>query len=185
MKRFAINFSVLIITAVLVVQLFKPVTGQEIIEPIPAPEFTHMTPDEWINSEPLRLVDLKGKVILVDFWTFDCWNCYRSFPWLNALEMRLEGEDFLVIGVHTPEFSHERIRKNIETKVKEFNLHHPVMIDNDFSYWKAMHNKYWPAFYLFDKQGRIRAVFYGETHKGDRQAEKIEDTIKALLQEQT
>ena len=184
MKRLAINFSVLIITAVLVIQLFKPAVGQSLREPIPAPEFTHSGQQEWINSEPLKLDDLKGKVILVDFWTFDCWNCYRSFPWLNAIEMRFKGDDFQVVGVHSPEFSHERIRKNIEAKVSEFKLNHPVMIDNDFSYWKAMRNKYWPAYYLIDKKGHIRAIFFGETHKGDRQADTIEDTIESLLEEQ-
>ena len=184
MKRLAINISVLIITAVLVIQLFKPAVGQGLREPVPAPEFTHLVQEEWLNSEPLKLEDLRGKVILVDFWTFDCWNCYRSFPWLTDMEMRFKDEDFLIVGVHSPEFSHEKIRKNIEAKVREFKLHHPVMIDNDFSYWRAMRNKYWPAFYLIDKKGQVRAVFFGETHKGDRQADSIENTIRSLLKEQ-
>ena len=152
-------------------------------EGVVAPEFTHRDAKEWINSAPLSLAELRGKVVFVDFWTFDCWNCYRSFPWLNAMEARLAGEDFLVVGVHTPEFDHEKVRSNIEAKVKEFGLHHPVMIDNDFSYWRAMGNRYWPAFYLIDKRGRVRAAFVGETHEGTPQALKIEAAIRQLLAE--
>ena len=158
--------------------------GQGVAEKgVAAPEFTHSLDSEWINSGPLTLADLRGKVVLLDFWTFDCWNCYRSFPWLKALEARLSDRDFTVIGVHTPEFDHERIRANIEKKVEEFGLRHPVMIDNDFSYWRSMGNRYWPAFYLIDKRGAVRAVFVGETHEGDRQALKIENAILELLDE--
>lgn len=149
----------------------------------PAPAFTHSEENEWLNSAPLTWDDLRGKVVLVDFWTFDCWNCYRSFPWLKAMETRLEPGGLQVIGVHTPEFDHERIRENVEAKTREFGLHHPVMIDNDFSYWRALENRYWPAFYIFDKQGRLRATFVGETHEGDRQAREIEAVIKDLLKE--
>jgi thiol-disulfide isomerase/thioredoxin len=146
-----------------------------------APEFTHTQAEEWINSAPLTLDDLKGKVVLIDFWTFDCWNCYRSFPWLHELEAQFAAEDFTVIGVHTPEFDHEKIRENIVAKTKEFKLDHPVMIDNDFSYWKAMDNRYWPTFYLIDKQGRIQEKYIGETHAGGGNATDIEAKIKQLL----
>ena len=149
----------------------------------PAPAFTHTEQKEWLNSVPLTWDDLRGKVVLLDFWTFDCWNCYRSFPWLKAMESRLEPGGLQVIGVHTPEFDHERIRENVEAKTREFGLQHPVMIDNDFSYWRAVGNRYWPAFYIFDKQGRLRATFIGETHEGDRQAREIETVIKDLLKE--
>lgn len=148
-----------------------------------APAFTHETQKEWINSAPLKLTDLRGQVVLLDFWTYTCWNCYRSFPWLNNLEQRLGDKGLRVIGVHTPEFDHERIRANIEKKVKEYELHHPVMIDNDHSYWRAMNNRYWPAFYLIDKQRRIRAKYAGETHNGDAQARRIETDITKLLTE--
>jgi thiol-disulfide isomerase/thioredoxin len=149
----------------------------------PAPEFTHSQQDEWINSAPLTLESLRGQVVLLDFWTFDCWNCYRSFPWLTALEKRLAKQGLRVIGVHTPEFKHERVRANIEAKVKEFGLQHPTMMDNDFSYWRAMNNRYWPAFYLIDKQSRLRAQYAGETHAGDQQAQRIEADIRSLLAE--
>lgn len=149
----------------------------------PLPEFTHQAPADWLNSPPLTVQSLRGRVLLVDFWTFECWNCYRSFPWLNALEASLAGEDFEVIGVHSPEFERERDRDLVAAKVEEFELQHPVMIDNDFSYWKSMGNRYWPAFYLVDRRGFIRYVFVGETHAGSRQAEMIKKRIRELLAE--
>ncbi len=149
----------------------------------PAPEFTHQAPAEWLNSPPLTLESLRGQAVLLDFWTFACWNCYRSFPWLNGLEARLHGRGLFVIGVHTPEFDYERVRGNIEDKIREYGLKHPVMMDNDFSYWNALGNRYWPAFYLIDKQGRLRGRYFGETHAGDRRARQIEADIEALLRE--
>ena len=150
---------------------------------IPAPALTQTDPQAWLNSEPLTLEDLRGQVVLLDFWTFDCWNCYRSFPWLNGLEKELEGEDFTVLGIHTPEFAHEKVRRNVAAKIEEFELHHPVMMDNDFAYWRAMGNRYWPAFYLLDKQGRVRSIYIGETHANTRQANAIEADIRELLAE--
>lgn len=152
-------------------------------QPTDAPAFTHQAPDEWINSKPLTLEDLEDRVVLIDVWTFDCWNCYRSFPWLRSLESKLEPRGLQVIGVHTPEFDHEKVRENVAAKIEEFQLHHPVMMDNDFSYWNAMNNRFWPAFYIIDRQGRVRAEFYGETHEGDRQAKRMEMIIRELLGE--
>ena len=148
-----------------------------------APEFTHTAPGEWINSPPLTLSDLRGNVVLLDFWTFGCWNCYRSFPWLKEVEAAYEAQGLRVIGVHTPEFDHEKVRANVVEKVAKFELHHPVMIDNDFSYWNALNNRYWPAFYLIDKRGFLRSVFIGETHRGDANAKNIETMIRRLLAE--
>jgi thiol-disulfide isomerase/thioredoxin len=183
MKRLSMFF----ISAFTVIALALPLTqaarGGAVRQPLAAPEFTHASPDEWLNSAPLKLSDLRGKVVLVDFWTFDCWNCYRSFPWLRAMEARLSGQGLQVIGVHSPEFDREKIPENIRKKIAEFGLQHPVMIDNDFSYWKAMANRYWPAYYLIDKQGVLRAAFVGETHEGDEQAKKIEEFLTGLLAE--
>lgn len=148
-----------------------------------APAFTHSATAEWLNSPPLKLSALRGKVVLIDFWTFACYNCYRSFPWLNTLEQRYAAQGLQVIGVHTPEFEHERVRGNIAAKLVEYGLKHPVMIDNDFSYWNAIGNRYWPAFWLVDKQGRVRANHAGETHAGDARARQIEADIRKLLAE--
>lgn len=102
---------------------------------------------------------------------------------MNAMENRLKKQNFQIISVHTPEFESEKVRKKIEAKAEEFNLHHPIMIDNDSSYWRAINNRYWPAYYLLDKQGKVRAAFFGETHEGDRRAKQIEEVINKLLAE--
>jgi thiol-disulfide isomerase/thioredoxin len=148
-----------------------------------APEFTHNEAEAWLNSAPLSLKTLQGRVVMIDFWTFDCWNCYRSFPWLHQLEQRLSDAPFSVIGVHTPEFEHERQKGRLQDKVKEYGLSHPIMIDNDFSYWNAVGSRYWPSFFLIDKQGMIRASFIGQINIGSPQARNIEQTIDTLLAE--
>ena len=179
--------SILLLSTLAVIALALPLTqaarGGAVRQPLAAPEFTHTSPDEWLNSVPIKLADLRGKVVLVDFWTFDCWNCYRSFPWLKAMESRLTDKGLQVIGVHSPEFEREKVTANIQKKIGEFGLQHPVMIDNDFSYWKAMANRYWPAYYLIDKKGVLRAAFVGETHEGDEQAKQIEQFLTRLLDE--
>ncbi len=183
MKITIIGLVIVLGTFAFTTQLHQPATGRTLSTPIAAPDFTHSNPEEWLNSQPLRLNDLKGKVVLIDFWTFGCWNCYRSFPWLNAMEKRLKPQGLQIVGVHTPEFEHEKVKANIIKKIDEFDLHHPVMIDNDFSYWRSMGNRFWPAFYIIDKKGQVRAIFYGETHEGDERAKAIESTIKALIAE--
>jgi thiol-disulfide isomerase/thioredoxin len=148
-----------------------------------APEFTHEAANEWLNSPPLSLRELRGQVVLLDFWTFECWNCYRSFPWLKALQKRFADRPVRIIGVHSPEFERERDHRQVAAKMEEFGLDHPVMVDNDFSYWKAMHNRYWPAFYLIDKRGVVRHVYFGETHEGDSQARRIGTALARLARE--
>jgi thiol-disulfide isomerase/thioredoxin len=151
--------------------------------PVEAPQFTHTQPAAWLNSKPLTLADFSGRVLLVDVWTFDCWNCYRSIPWLKDLETRLGPKGLALLGVHSPEFAHEQDRDKVAAKVKEFGIKHPVMLDNDFSYWKALGNRFWPAFYVIDKQGRVRGTFVGETHAGDARAREVEGLIARLLAE--
>jgi glutathione peroxidase-family protein len=151
--------------------------------PKPLPEFTHQRPEDWVNGAPLQIRSLRGQVVLVDVWTFACWNCYRSFPWLNAVEKKFHDRGLRVVGVHAPEFDHEKPRKRVEEKVREFGLTHRVMIDADHSYWHALGNRYWPTFYLIDRATRIRAAVVGETHTGDERAQSIEKTLVALLNE--
>lgn len=151
--------------------------------PAQMPEFTQVDEIAWLNSKPLKSSDLRGKVVLIDVWTYGCWNCYNSFPWLRSVEEKFADQDFTVIGIHTPEFDHEKDRDNVVKKIAEFELHHPVMMDNDFAYWRALNNRFWPAYYIVDKQGNIRKGFIGETHEGDRRAKKIEKLIAKLLKE--
>ena len=147
------------------------------------PEFTQLDSHAWINSEPLMLSDVRGKVLLIDIWSYGCWNCYRSFPWLNSLEQKFVDQDFLIIGIHTPEFDHEKDRANVVKHADKFMLHHPIMMDNNFAYWKSLGNKYWPSYYIVDKEGNIRDAYVGETHAGDRNAKRIEKAIAKLLKE--
>lgn len=149
----------------------------------PLPQFTTQNAADWSNSPPLNTADLRGRVLLVDVWTFGCWNCYRSFPWLKALQDRLADQPFTVIGIHSPEFEHEKDRTRVLDKIAEFGLEHPVMLDNDFAFWRALNNRYWPAFYLVDKRGMIRFLHVGETHEGDARAIAIEQQISILLRE--
>jgi len=104
MKRITTNLFIIVIFTVITIKSLTPSIAGTLNEIFPAAEFHHNKTEDWINSAPLKLEDLKGKVVLLDFWTFGCWNCYRSFPWMNALEKRLASEEFQVIGVHTPEF---------------------------------------------------------------------------------
>ena len=149
----------------------------------PVPEFNHTDEASWLNSKPITLASLKGQVVLIDFWTFECWNCYRSFPWLNAVYDENHPKGLAIVGVHTPEFDAEKVRGSIQKKIIEFGVKNPVMIDNDHAYWNALGNQYWPAFYLLDKKGQLRAVYAGETHAGDRQAKAVEAKIAELLAE--
>ena len=146
------------------------------------PELTRTVAVDWINSAPLRLADLRGNAALLHVWTFACWNCYRSFPWLNAMAARL-GARVKLVGIHTPELESERDRRALRAKVKEYGLAHAIMIDDDSAYWRALDNHSWPAWYLADKKGRIRAVYAGETHEGDDQAKRIERELSALAAE--
>jgi thiol-disulfide isomerase/thioredoxin len=150
-----------------------------------APEFTSQDERDWINSPPLRWMALAGRVVLLDIWTSECWNCYRSFPWLRSVETRFAPRGLAIVGIHSPELEVERDRARVAQKAREFKLDHPIMIDNDFRYWKALNNEYWPAFYLVDRHQRMRATFFGETHQGDLQATRIESTIEKLLAERT
>jgi thiol-disulfide isomerase/thioredoxin len=154
-------------------------SGEPLARALPA--FTQTSAAGWINSAPLRVEDLRGSVVLVDVWTFECWNCYRSFPWLTGLEKRFAGKPFRVVGIHSPEFEREKVRAAIVAKSAEFALRHPIMIDSDLAYWRALGNRYWPAYYLVDQNGTIRARFAGETHEGDAQAKEIERQIEQLL----
>ena len=149
--------------------------------PFPLPQFTQSSAETWINSSPLRIEDLQGKVVLLDIWTYGCWNCYRSIPWLNSLEAKFDAGKFLIIGIHTPEFDHEHEREKVVKKIEEFQVTHPVMMDNDFGYWKALRNRYWPTFYVVDKTGKVQGVFIGETHQGDKRAKQVEKLISKLI----
>lgn len=126
---------------------------------IKAPDITNST---WLNSEPLRFVDLKGKVVLVEFWTLGCYNCRNVEPYVKQWHQQYAEQGFVVIGVHSPEFLHEREVENVKRYMKKHGIRFAVPIDNDFSTWNRYGNRYWPAMYLIDKRGIIRYIKVGE-----------------------
>ncbi|MFK3795243.1 cytochrome c biogenesis protein DipZ [Pseudomonas sp. NPDC088444] len=133
---------------------------------------------EWLNSPALSNASLKGKVVLVDFWTFDCINCQHSIPYVNAWAKKYEKDGLVVIGVHTPEYPYERVIDNVRKNVEKLGLNYPIAIDNDYAIWRAFGNQYWPAHYLIDAQGQIRY-----THFGEGNYDTQEHVIKQLLDE--
>ncbi|HEY7531615.1 MAG TPA: redoxin domain-containing protein [Nitrospiraceae bacterium] len=124
-----------------------------------APEILNET---WLNSAPLQLKDLRGKVVMVEFWTFGCYNCRNVEPYIKAWHKKYADQGFQVIGVHSPEFSYEHDLARVKKYLLEHDIPFPVPIDNDFSTWNRYANRYWPAMYLIDKKGIIRYVRVGE-----------------------
>lgn len=139
-----------------------------------APEFTGI--ERWLNSQPLTLAQLRGRVVLVDFWTYACINCIRTLPHVNRWAELYTPQGLTVVGVHTPEFPFERTTSNVEVAMRRHGVKHPVAQDNRYGTWKAYSNQYWPAAYLIDAQGRIRYKHFGEG-----EYERTEAVIRALL----
>jgi cytochrome c biogenesis protein CcdA/thiol-disulfide isomerase/thioredoxin len=141
-----------------------------------APEFTGN--DRWFNSKPLTLAGLKGRVVLVDFWTYTCINCIRTLPHLVAWDKAYRDEGLTIVGVHSPEFSFEKKASNVARALKQNGIEYPVAQDNELATWNAWSNQYWPAKYLIDARGHVRY-----THFGEGEYDKTEAAIRALLAE--
>lgn len=133
----------------------------------------------WINSPPINISKLRGRVVIVDFWTYSCINCIRTIPFLNALQSTYGKDGLVIIGVHTPEFQFEHNLTNVEDAVKRFNITYPVALDNNYSTWDAYGNEYWPADYVIDKNGNIRYESFGETPTSFNQTQQI---VRAMLE---
>ena len=140
----------------------------------PAPEFRGLV--GWINSEPLTLKSLRGRVVLIDFWTYSCINCLRTLPHIREWDDRYRAAGLTIVGVHTPEFAFERVPANVRENVKKLELRYPVALDNDFGTWEAWHNQYWPAKYLIDRKGHVRYYHFGEGEYAT-----TEEAIRTLL----
>ena len=140
------------------------------------PQFTGVT--GWLNSAPLTRERLRGKVVVIDFWTYSCINCLRSLPYVNAWYAHYKAAGLVVIGVHTPEFAFERDAANVRKAITQFGIRYPVALDNDSAIWKAYNNRFWPAHFFVDATGEIRGHHFGE----GKYAES-ENTIRALLTE--
>ena len=133
---------------------------------------------QWLNSRPLSMQELRGKVVLVEFWTFGCWNCKNVEPYIKQWHKKYQSKGLVVIGVHTPEFAYEHKLDNLRNYLDEHDIHYPVAVDNDAKIWHAFRNWAWPTVYLVGKQGEIRYKRIGEG--GYRETEA---TIRKLLSE--
>jgi len=140
-----------------------------------APEFAGLT--NWINSDPIETIaSLRGKVVLIDFWTYSCINCIRTLGHNKALWDKYKEDDFVLIGVHSPEFAFEHKLDNLKREVDSYELTYPIVQDNDFATWRAFKNRYWPAVYIIDKEGNIRY-----THFGEGKYQEIDEVVAHLL----
>jgi cytochrome c biogenesis protein CcdA/thiol-disulfide isomerase/thioredoxin len=142
----------------------------------PMPDLTGAV--AWLNSAPLTRDSLRGKVVLIDFWTYSCINCLRALPYVEGWAAKYEDAGLVVIGVHTPEFAFEKERANVEKAVRDLKISYPVAIDSDYKIWQAFNNEYWPAHYFIDGKGRIRYHHFGEG-----QYDESERVIQQLLKE--
>ena len=144
----------------------------------PAPEWQN---NLWLNldgAEPLRVADLRGKVVLLEFWTFGCINCQRVLPYIASWAEKYTGDDFQVVSIHYPEFKYEEEVENVRAAAERLNISYPIAIDNDGLTWRAYQQRYWPTRYLIDKAGNIRYM-----HIGERAYEETEAYIQLLMAE--
>lgn len=141
----------------------------------PAPELTGLT--GWLNSDPLTLAGLRGKVVLIDFWTYSCINCQRTLPYLEEWDRRYRDDGLVTIGVHSPEFAFEKVAANVAANAARLGVDYPIALDSEYATWRAYDQRYWPAHYLVDKAGTVRQVHYGEGAY-----EETEALIRELLE---
>jgi cytochrome c biogenesis protein CcdA/thiol-disulfide isomerase/thioredoxin len=144
--------------------------------PASLPGFTGAS--AWINSPPLTPESLRGKVVVVDFWTYSCINCLRSLPYIESWYEKYKDSGLVVIGVHTPEFPFEKDESNVRKAVSDFKIQYPVAMDNDYQIWNRFNNRFWPAHYFIDATGRVRYHYFGEGHY-----DESEGWIRSLLEE--
>ena len=147
-----------------------------------APEFQGVT--QWINSDPLTMAKLRGKVVVVHFWTNGCYNCVNNYPHYKAWQKRYENKDVVIVGIHTPETAGEHDTKRIKAQAAKHGLKFPIAVDNDSANWKAWKNRYWPTVYVVDRRGTVRYGWEGElNYKGAAGEEKIRKLVDELLLE--
>ena len=147
-----------------------------------APPFTSRSPEDWVGP-PATWATLRGQVVLLHVWTFGCVNCVRTLPWYRAVNERYGPRGLRLIGVHTPEFSHEREKEEVRKHAQEQGLSWPHLLDPDHAYWDALRNQYWPATYLADRCGRLRDLRIGEVHEDQESGRQLQARIEVLLAE--
>lgn len=169
-RNYRIAVSALAVLTVVVLVTMQANAGDQAPDPVSADA-------QWLNSAPLTGEMLRGKVVLVEFWTYGCINCLHTLPYVKAWAAKYSPKGLLVIGVHTPEFAFEKDRGNVERAVRDLGITYPVVMDNHYEIWNAYKNRYWPAQYLIDAQGRIRHRHFGEGGYGE--TEKMIQTLLA------
>jgi thiol-disulfide isomerase/thioredoxin len=147
-----------------------------------APPFPSARAEDWIGT-PATWEDLRGRVVMLDVWTFACGNCRATVPWIKDVQRRYAGRGLALVGIHTPEFTFEREREKVEAEVRRHGLDYPHLLDNDSAYWRALGNEYWPTTYLVDRCGRLRDRQIGEVHSAKESGQRLEARIDALLAE--
>lgn len=143
-----------------------------------APTASEFAFGDWINSEPLTLKGLRGRVVVIEFWTFGCFNCRNTLPSIKELDARYRDKGLTIVGVHSPEFDDEKKIDNLRREVAELGIHYPVVTDNDYATWRAYDVAAWPTTFVLDKSGRIRW-----THIGEGAYEQMDQVIQKLLAE--
>jgi thiol-disulfide isomerase/thioredoxin len=178
--RFLIPSIVIAISSTALAFAKEPETKK--IEIKPAPEFDGL--DEWINTEPLTMKELKGRVVVLHFWTFGCINCIHNLPHYQQWQKDFAGKDLVIVGIHTPETESEKKPENVRKAVKEREIEYPVAIDGKASMWKTWGTRMWPSVALIDRQGRVRYVWEGELNWEGQEGEAwMRGHIKELLAE--
>jgi thiol-disulfide isomerase/thioredoxin len=150
-----------------------------------APGWAWLDSVQWVNHAPIRAADLRGHVVVVEFWTFECVNCMRTVPAMRKLAAEFAGGDVVILGLHSPEFERERDRANVAAAIQRLGLQFPVAQDNDFAAWRAFGNQYWPALYVLDRSGRVRARHVGELHLGTPGWDSFVATIRDVARSRT
>src|SRR5687767_14515917 len=140
--------------------LAAPAAAPAFFDHGPAPEFAGI--EQWLNSPALTMVGLRGKVVLVDFWTYSCINCLRTLPYIRAWADKYRDAGLVVLGVHSPEFAFEKNPDNVRRAVKDLGITYPVAVDSNHAIWRGFQNQAWPALYFVDAQGRVRQQVFGE-----------------------
>ena len=154
------------------------IPSQTLVEENKAPAAPELAGGEWINSEPLTLSKLRGRVVLIEFWTFGCYNCRNTLPTIKKWDTRYRDRGLTIIGVHTPETDSERNIGDVRREAAALGIMYPVVTDNDYATWKLYRVEAWPTLFLLDKQGRVRW-----THVGEGAYDETEQVIKNLLAE--
>ena len=171
-----IGFLIFLIGSVIYLYPNTKINTKSVTKFEPAAEIENI--EAWINSEPLTIAELRGKVILIDFWTYSCINCIRTLPFITEWDEKYRDDGLVVIGIHSPEFQFEKKLENVQDAVDEYRIEYAVGLDNDFTTWRNFNNRYWPAKYFIDRNGNLR-----HTHFGEGEYSESEEMIQKLLAE--